>query len=573
MSVSVPGELITFNRYWRALCLLLLLEIFCPFPAQAKKKRSRTLKPVKVGTVNVEVQNIFDPNVPGENNWLFRLANTLHIATKPSVIRREMLVYPGDWTDLEKIEESERNLRALPFIKDAKIITEPAPNGTVNLLVRTQDSWTTQPQINFASAGGQTTSSVGFEEVNFLGYGKDLSYFYKKNVDGISQNMGYKDPQFLNTRFRLLSDFQDTPTGNAQDLDIERPFYSLTTRAAAGLPVSHSEGLVKVFQNGSQISQYDENQLSLSPFAGLRLNNDPLNVLRSQLSYRYQENIFKPQDVTLPGTLPANKALSGPIASASFTQSDFIKETFADRTGRVEDINLGHVSNLGVGYIGRALGATENSIPFSANDAFGFGGNGSWFGLFSYGTSARYALLTQGQSGGRLFNAIYFANFNYYQHLLEDFPMTGVFHAESAYLQNPDAANVLSLGGDTGMRGFKVNSFTGNKSILFNLENRFYYPKEVLHLAYVGGAVFVDAGQVQPQGIGFTAKDIHVDIGAGMRFGLTRSADGTVFRIDLAYAVGPVQQSSRWILSVSSAQGFTREANTYKNFASPTQTQ
>jgi len=108
---------------------------------------------------------------------------------------------------------------------------------------------------------------------------------------------------------------------------------------------------------------------------------------------------------------------------------------------------------------------------------------------------------------------------------------------------------------------------------LVNLENRFFYPREVLHLAYVGGAVFVDAGEVQPQGIAFSTKDLHADVGIGMRFGLSRSADGTVFRVDLAYALGPVQQANRWILSVSSAQGFKREANTYKNFAAATGTQ
>jgi hypothetical protein len=259
--------------------------------------------------------------------------------------------------------------------------------------------------------------------------------------------------------------------------------------------------------------------------------------------------------------------------SSSYIQSGFIKETFADKTGRVEDINLGHQANAGIGYVDRKMGATENSFPLSINDSFGFGGEGTWFGLVSYGTSSRYRLYTEGQTGGRLFNTIYFANANYYRHLLDDFPMTGVIHLESAYLQNPDTNNVLSLGGDTGLRGFKVNSFTGNKSLLVNLENRIYLPQEILHLAYVGGAFFVDAGQVQPQGMGYNSKDFHADLGVGMRFGLSRSADGTVFRIDLAYAVGPIQQGNRWILSISSAQGFKREGNTYANFPSPTSTQ
>ena len=73
--------------------------------AKKKKHRSRYLKAIQVRDISVDIRNIFDPTVPGEDNWLFRLANRLHIPTKPSVIRRELLVYPGDWTDLERVAE------------------------------------------------------------------------------------------------------------------------------------------------------------------------------------------------------------------------------------------------------------------------------------------------------------------------------------------------------------------------------------------------------------------------------------------------------------------------------------
>jgi outer membrane protein assembly factor BamA len=557
-------------------CLLFLsLLLLLSMTADAKKKHRHRLKAVQVRTVTVDVRNVFDPTVPGENFWLFRLANRMHIPTHPSVIRRQMLMYPGDWTDLEQIEESERNLRALPFIKEASISQQQTSDGRVDLLVKTQDSWTTQPQLNFSSEGNQNTFSAGFEEINLLGYGKDVSYFYRKDVNGVSHQVGYTDPQLFNSRLNLTSSFQDTSTGNAQDVSLALPFYSLTTRTAAGVSVNHSLGLQKVYENGSQISQYDQANFSANPFLGQWVNNDPLNVLRAQLNYRYTENIFHSQGVvnTPPGTLPSNIALSGPILSAALIQSDFIKETFADKAGRVEDFNLGHQSNVGLGYVSRSLGATENSMPFSANDSFGFGGDGPWFGLVSYGTSSRYQLYSEGQTGGRLTNTIYFANFNYYRHLLEEFPMTGVVHLESAYLQNPATTDVLSLGGNSGLRGFANNSFTGNKSVLFNMEDRFYDPREFLHLAYMGGAVFVDAGQVQPQGLGFDRKDFHADVGLGMRFGLSRSSAGTVFRVDLAYAVGPIQQNNRWVLSISSSQGFGQTANTYANYQTPTTTQ
>ena len=41
-------------------------------------------------------------------------------------------------------------------------------------------------------------------------------------------------------------------------------------------------------------------------------------------------------------------------------------ETFADKAGRIEDFDLGHQSNIGLGYVSRDFGATENSLPFSA---------------------------------------------------------------------------------------------------------------------------------------------------------------------------------------------------------------
>src|SRR5205807_10328650 len=159
----------------------------------------------------------------------------------------------GKEADLELIAESVRNLRALPFIKDAAIAQVHNTDGSVDLLVKTQDSWTTQPQFDIASEGGQTTMLAGFEEINLFGFGKDVSYFYKKDATGVAHLVGYNDPQFLNTRLRLTSSFQDTATGNAQDVKLERPFFSLTTRSSGGLTLDHSNALQKVFQGGQEI--------------------------------------------------------------------------------------------------------------------------------------------------------------------------------------------------------------------------------------------------------------------------------------------------------------------------------
>lgn len=537
------------------------------FLSSAEARTRGPRQKMRIRNIRIAVNNVFDPSVPGENVWPFRLANAVHIRTRASVIREALLFRPGDTVEKVVLEETERNLRALSFIKDAAISEAVVSRSEADLVVRTQDAWTTQPQVNFGSEGGQSYFSAGVLEENLLGYGKMFSYFYRKDTaEGISHQFGYADPQLLHTRVTLSAFFEDIPTGNHQKVNLARPFYSFETRAAGGSPFERAQSLQKVLEEGREISRYDQDHLDWQPFGGIRLNADPLNVQRLTVRYRYIEDVYHATEGTAPGSLPANRTLSGPHLTWSLAQSNFIKERFIDTAERVEDINLGHSASAGTGYSGRLLGATQNSIPLTLLDSFGFGGDGPWFGLLSYGLSSRYHLYAHNQTGGRLVNALYFANLNFYRHGSARFPLTNVAHLEAAHLQNPDTSNLLSIGGSTGLRGFKVDAFTGNKTILMNMESRFYYPREILHLAYLGGALFFDAGQAQPQGMGFRANDFHANVGAGLRIALTRSTDGMVVRMDLGYAIGQIRQSNRWILSISSGMGFERNGNTYNRF-------
>ena len=55
--------------------------------------------------------------------WAFRVADRLHIRTREEIIRQELLFAPGDPLDKEAIAQTERNLRALVFLRDARIET------------------------------------------------------------------------------------------------------------------------------------------------------------------------------------------------------------------------------------------------------------------------------------------------------------------------------------------------------------------------------------------------------------------------------------------------------------------
>jgi hypothetical protein len=540
-------------------------------PALAARRKSPSLAGIEVRNIDIDTKDVFDPTIPQESAWPYRFVNKLHIHTRDSVIRRELLMKPGDTTNESKLEESERKLRSLDFVKSATIehipaSNEPKTSNKVDLKVTVQDAWTTQPQANFGSQGGQSSFSVGFVEENFLGYGKYVSYFNNHQANETENSFRYNDPQFFNTRWHLDGTLKRATAGNTELLSIQRPFYSLTTRYSYGGSLNRSEVLNKLYQNSTEISRYTDHHRDYQAFFGIRLNDDPLVADRLTLSYRDIKDQYFVDPLTAPGTLPANKAFVGPLVKWSRDPSDFIKDTFVDKAGRIEDINLGHQFVFASGISARALGATDNTIPFSAQHAFGFGEQTYGFGLVSYGLAGRYVLNDAPGVGHKLDNTIYFATLNGYRHGQTPWPLTHTMHAESAWIQNPETQNLLQLGGDTGLRAYKVLSFTGNKSILLNYESRLFYPDEILRLFYLGAAVFAEGGQVQPQGNPFRTQDFHTDVGVGLRIGLSRSSGGSLIRLDIGYALGQINQGNRIIVSVSSSPGFKRTANTYGNF-------
>ena len=532
---------------------------------------SGRLAGLQINTVDVDVKDVFDTSLPQESAWPYRFVNRLHIHTRASVIRRELLAKPGETVTEETLEESERNLRALSFIKSAEVDHVPVPgepktSNKVNLKVTVQDAWTTQPQANFGSQGGQSSFVAGFVEENFLGYGKTVSYFNNYKVGDSENDFAYSDPQFLNTRWHLDTSLTRATIGDSESVSLQRPFYSINTRYSYGGSLAHSQQLQKLYQNGNEISRYTDHHEDYEPFFGARVNDDPLVAERLTLHYQILKDQYFLDPLTEPGTLPANKSYVGPQLLWTREPSDFIKDTFVEKAGRVEDINLGHQVALGSGFSGQALGATDNTIPLAAEHTFGFGGQTNGFGIVSYGAAGRYVLNDAAGGGHRLENMLYFGNFTAYRHGLTAWPLTHEAHMESAWLQNGDTQNLLQLGGDSGLRGFKIASFTGNKSVLLNYESRAFYPEEILRLFYLGGAVFAEGGQVQTEGNSFNREDFHADLGVGLRIGLSRSAAGNLIRVDVAYALGPLNQGHRIIVSVSSSSSFKRIGNTYSNY-------
>ncbi len=148
---------------WRLCALGLLLggrgalagDAVVPIPSPQELEARGAI----IGEVHIVVGDVFDTSIEGEDGWLYRTANKLHINTRPSVIRGQLLFRTGEPYRHRLVLETERNLRAEGYLYDAVIVPVAFDGTTVDLEVRTRDVWTLNPGISFSRKGGKILSA------------------------------------------------------------------------------------------------------------------------------------------------------------------------------------------------------------------------------------------------------------------------------------------------------------------------------------------------------------------------------------------------------------------------------
>ncbi|MBI4064283.1 MAG: hypothetical protein HY401_08305 [Elusimicrobia bacterium] len=504
----------------------------------------------RVGRITIERINVFDPKQPGENRPPYIWVNKLHILTKEHVVRRELLMSPGDPLDRYLLENSERNLRGYPFIKDAWVATKSMPDGTVDLSVKTQDTWTTDFSPTFGFGAGEKKYGVILRERNFLGLGKTVDLNYVDGFGRLAREIGYRDPRIAGTRFSGRINHADFGAGYDTEAFIGVPVYSLVSPLSMGILGRHSAVVDPLFARGGEVARVFKERRFYEVSVGHPVVATTRRALRSSYGFGIVNEQFG-SSVTASGfTLPENRKLRMLHLNLSYEEADFLKENWVNLFERYEDFNLGFQSQIRLSYSAKALGATRDE--FLPKILIGKG-KSLGPGRFALAEGEIYFIY-----GGRGFSQVVKSLGASYHHKRFLHPKnTAVLHAEASQALRLRQDSQLLLGGNAGLRGYRFNAFTGNRSVLFNAETRFYLVEDWLHVVSIAPILFWDAGYVWPMGKIRHFSDLKHDAGFGFRFGLTRSATAPVVRMDVSYAfnrAGTVRD--RWVFSAGIKHAF-----------------
>src|SRR5437764_8642953 len=153
-------------------------------------------EPLRIGTITIHALDVYSSEEAGKG-WLYRVADRLHFETRQAVIEKFILFHTGDDYRPELLAQTERNLRALRFLKSASVVASPPHNGVVDVAVTTQDAWSIAPETQAGNKGGASTYGAQMTDSNVLGFGKDAEVLWSRGIDRSSLGMNYSDPAFF----------------------------------------------------------------------------------------------------------------------------------------------------------------------------------------------------------------------------------------------------------------------------------------------------------------------------------------------------------------------------------------
>jgi len=160
-----------------------------------------TCKGERISRIDIDASPPFRIN--GTNIWerAGRFAAKQHVTTKESVIRRYLALQLGDRCTEVRRAESERILRAQPFIADATVLAYDDGQGGVALTVSTVDE--VSLIIGAGIGGGSGVHSLLLGENNLLGTAFHAESQWRKGVHRDTYAAKVVDYQFLGRPYQL----------------------------------------------------------------------------------------------------------------------------------------------------------------------------------------------------------------------------------------------------------------------------------------------------------------------------------------------------------------------------------
>jgi hypothetical protein len=525
-----------------------------------------------------EDRDFLPTTFPSESFNVAGVANWFHAVSRPHVIRREVLLRPGQLFDWSLVHESERNLR----VRQLSVVLVLPARGTspdrVRLLVVTKDVWSLRVNVEPRFVNGNIDYlAIQPSEENLFGLHKTVNALVQLSRATYSMGLGFVDPRVSGSRLQAAG--SANVIFNCQSGDVEgsfgsfaygKPLYSTRTQWSWVAAASWDSRIMRPGGvSGAAICS--GGQSALIDFAATP-ENDAIpyefkqDTLRSQLSVVRSFGTFFKYDLsfglesrrlatTLPELeghppivaeefqrlLPTTDQRLGPFVQLRAHRNRFHRMMNVEALGLQEDYRVGHDVWMRLYPAAKAMG--------SSRDLLGMFNGASYSlpvldGLTRAYVEHQVEVSTVEESDAQISGGLRIVSPRIAKVLRAVADLTGT-HRYKNYL-NP----ITSIGGTDRLRGYRLDAFVGPDVAVGNFELR----TAPVHLygVLVGAVAFWDAGDAFR---GLDDLELKHAYGGGLRV-LLPQLDRSVFRVDVGFPLDPTVPGAERTIIAQFRQAF-----------------
>lgn len=542
------------------LALPLALARPAALPAQSLEGTPVACKGQTISRIEVHTRPPFEIEGSKVQQWLAREVTQLHSTTNPEIVLRFLALKTGESCTELRRSESERILRAQPYLADASVRAIPDENGTVAISVVTVD------EVSLVLGGGGSARPPylrGFRlgEANLMGEAISLKGDWRYNSDFPDAfTARLADYQLFGRPYQLHLDWARRERGQDWGMELSHPFLTDLQRVSWRTTAGLRDGYVR-FRRLDGTSLFLPFSRTYGDVGGVVRVGRPGRVALLGASVSYEREMPGETPVALqptrelapmPGTPLSGRyqshrtsrinALFG-VRDVSFLQvSGF--ETLDGLQDMRKGVEIATLFGRGI----RSLGEGEHDMFVSADVYTGFGSERAFTGI-EVQVEARKpeeindwdGLLASGRA------AAYFKPAN--RHTL-----TGDVEWSAGWRQRIPFQLTLA-DRDGGPLGYRRSYLAGGRRIVTRLEDRIYLGR-LKQFVSLGVAPFVNTGQLWAGDAPFGSNTgVKVSTGISLLASVPPRSQ-RLWRLDLAFPLNP-DYGAKWWFRLSS-HNYTR---------------
>ncbi|HDZ40511.1 MAG TPA: hypothetical protein ENH59_02360 [Bacteroidetes bacterium] len=417
----------------------------------------KIIRNIYIRRLNAFGTTINDPESSIENESEYFL-NKTHIKTREYIIRNYLVVEENDSLVPLKISESERILRQLPYIYDARIIIIPISSTEVDIMVVTKDIYSLGLMTDIKNLN---VGTVSIFDKDLFGFGHELEikipYDYEK-YNSAGFGTAYTLKNISQTMIDLKLEYRNAFNRKQAGFDASRKFFSPYTKYAGGLSVNE----IYVLEDLDTLAipePVEFNNFDLWFGRSFLIDN---NFTRAVISGRYiNNNVWNRPEITSNSYYEYQKYKMY-LVSFSLVSQRFYKSNLIYNYGRNEDIPYGGI--LEITY-GKEYNEFNTRDYLAIESAFGdFVPNAGY--LYGRGIISTFIKDNVTEQGLLHLNFKYISDL----HNLRSYKLRlfGTLDYTRGFKRFND--EYLPVGEDYGIRGFKNDSLFPDQRLYLNLE-------------------------------------------------------------------------------------------------------